>query len=417
VTADREVVVMVTTSYPRFAGDTVGTFMEPIAHGLAARGHDVHVVLPWHPLLQRPACEGRVHFHPFKYAPSRSLNVFGYAGALRADVALRGSAVAVAPLALASGWRAARRVANTVNATIVHGHWVIPGGAIAAAAGGSRPLVISLHGSDVYVAERHALTGKVARWAFARAGAVTACSDDLRDRAIALGAARDRSETLPYGVDAARFAPNAAARHARRHALGLTDRDPLVVSAGRFVRKKGFEYLIDALPAIAAVHPTVTLVIGGSGDLEGELRARVDERGATDRVRFLGLLSQSDVAEYLAAADVVVVPSIRDDEGNVDGLPNFLLEALASGTAVVTTAAGGIGAVVQPDVTATVVAERQPGAIADAVNALLAHPERRRAMGEAARRDAAETRGWARYAARLEAIYGEARARPRLPPK
>ena len=53
----RHVVVMVTTSYPRFPGDSVGTFMEPIAKGIAARGHEVHVVAPWHPLITRGKVE------------------------------------------------------------------------------------------------------------------------------------------------------------------------------------------------------------------------------------------------------------------------------------------------------------------------------------------------------------------------
>ena len=86
----RHRVVMVASSYPRFPGDTVGTFMEPIAHGLAARGHDVHMVLPWHPEWTRGDREDGVTFHLFRYAPTASLNVFGYASALRADVALRG---------------------------------------------------------------------------------------------------------------------------------------------------------------------------------------------------------------------------------------------------------------------------------------------------------------------------------------
>ncbi|MCU0257251.1 MAG: glycosyltransferase [Vicinamibacterales bacterium] len=140
------IVVMVATSYPRFPGDTVGTFMEPIAHGVAARGHQVHVVAPWHPLVTRPPREGGVHFHFFKYAPHPALNVFGYAGGLRADTALRGAAWAAAPLALAAGWRLARRVAREHRATVMHGHWVVPGGLIASLAGGARPLVLSLHG-------------------------------------------------------------------------------------------------------------------------------------------------------------------------------------------------------------------------------------------------------------------------------
>src|SRR5262245_25775652 len=202
-----ETVVMVATSYPRFAGDIVGTFMEPIARGLAARGHAVHVVLPWHPKLTRPLRDGGVTLHPFRYAPVPALNVFGYAGALKADVALRWQAWVAAPLALAAGVAAARRVVREVGATVVHGHWVVPGGAIAALAAGGRPLVVSLHGSDVFVAERHGVAGTVARRTFARAGWVTACSADLRERAIGLGADAARSNVVPYGVDLAAFGP------------------------------------------------------------------------------------------------------------------------------------------------------------------------------------------------------------------
>lgn len=408
---------MVTTSYPRFAGDTVGTFLEPIAHGLAARGHQIHLVLPWHPLWRRPAREGRVFFHPFKYAPSDRSNIFGYAGALEADVSLRPAAFAVAPLALAAGWRMARRMARDHDATIVHGHWIVPGGVIAAAARGSRPLVISLHGSDVYVAERHRLAARAARWAFGRAQRVTACSDDLRERAIALGASRDLSETLPYGVDAARFAPDPRVRGARRRALGLDAADHLLFTAGRLVRKKGFEYLVDAMPSIIAAHPRTTLAIGGGGDLDAELRQRARDRGVADRVRFLGVLSQSDVAEYLTAADLAIVPSVRDDLGNVDGLPNFVLEALASGTAVVSTAAGGIGSVVRDGVTAAVVRERDVEGLAGAVNTLLGDAARRASIGQAARQEALTERQWDRYAERLEHVYAAARAGPVLPSK
>src|SRR5688500_19896124 len=99
---------MVTTSYPRFPGDSVGTFMEPIARSVAARGHEVHVVAPWHPLVARAAVEDGVHFHFYRYAPLRALNVFGYAAAMRADVSVRGAAYLAAPLALAAGWQAAR---------------------------------------------------------------------------------------------------------------------------------------------------------------------------------------------------------------------------------------------------------------------------------------------------------------------
>jgi glycosyltransferase involved in cell wall biosynthesis len=405
------VVVMVTTSYPRFPGDSVGTFMEPIARSVAARGHEVHVVAPWHPLVTRPSHESGVRFHFYRYAPVRSLNVFGYAAAMRGDVSLRAAAYLAAPLALAAGWHRARQVARQHHATVMHGHWVIPGGITAAIAAPRLPLVVSLHGSDVYVAERLAPARMAARHAFARAGFVTACSDDLARRALALGASADRIETVPYGVDTARFRPDRDARSARRKELGVADDVPLCVAAGRLVHKKGFEYLIDAVADV----PRLVLAIAGDGTLDHQLRAQAETKGVAHRVRFLGNQMQDKVGEYFAAADVICTPSIRDDSGNVDGLPNVVLEAMASGRPLVTTAAGGIGSVIDPGRTGLLVAERDGPAIGRAIRALLASPVMAREMGEAARREVERRFGWERAAIRFEAAYGRALAFKSLP--
>ena len=65
----RHTVVIVTSSYPRFPGDLTGTAVEPIARGVAARGHAVHVVAPWHPLVRRGDVEDGIHYHFYRYAP------------------------------------------------------------------------------------------------------------------------------------------------------------------------------------------------------------------------------------------------------------------------------------------------------------------------------------------------------------
>jgi glycosyltransferase involved in cell wall biosynthesis len=393
---------MVTTSYPRFPGDGVGSFIEPIAKGVAARGHDVHVVAPWHPAITRGSSEDGVSFHFYKYAPVRALNVFGYAQGLQADTHLRLAAWAAAPAALAAGWFKAWRVATKRHATVMHAHWVIPNGAIAALSRGRLPLVVSLHGSDVYVAERHAATGRAARAVFARAAWVTACSDDLRQRALALGAPAARTETLPYGVDVDRFAPNPQARAAVRETLGI-GAAPLVVTAGRLVRKKGFEYLIDAAAALRPRWPHLCVAIAGDGDLRGELAERA--RPLEGTVRLLGTLPQDEIGRLVAAADVVAVPSVRDEAGNVDGLPNFALEALASGTPVVASRAGGLPDVIEDGANGRLVPERDSASLAQALAALLEAPETRTRLGAEARRRVARDFGWAHVAERLEAAY------------
>jgi glycosyltransferase involved in cell wall biosynthesis len=403
----RHVVVMVTTSYPRFPGDSVGTFMEPIAKGVAARGHEVHIVAPWHPRLTRGRVEDGVFFHFFKYAPLPSLNVFGYAAGLQADVRLRRAAWMAAPMALASGWFKAMRVAQKKRATVMHGHWVVPGGVIAAAARPRLPLVVSLHGSDVFVAEKTPPARIAAARVFRRAGFVTACSADLATRAIALGAAPDRLAVVPYGVDTVRFAPSADARARLRRSTGLDAAAPVLFAAGRLVRKKGFEYLIDALTRL---DPAVRLVLAGGGDLDGELRARAAAAGVAGRVRFLGDVSQDTVAAWLAAADVAAVPSVRDDSGNVDGLPNTVLEALASGTPVVATPAGGIGSVIDDGQNGLIVPEKDGSALADAIAALLSDRGRAERLGAAARDRVAARFGWAATAAAFENAYDRALA-------
>ncbi len=399
---------MVATSYPRFPGDGVGSFMEPIAKGVAALGHEVHLVAPWHPAITRGKSEDGVFFHFFQYAPVPSLNVFGYASGLRADTELRAAAWAIAPAALAAGWFKAWRVATKRRATIMHGHWVIPGGVMAAAAARALPLVVSLHGSDVFVAERHRLIGSMARRVFARAGAVTACSDDLHHRAVALGADPGSTTTVPYGVDTVRFAPDAAARAEVRRRLSLGD-GPLVVTAGRLVSKKGFEYLIDATRELRHSHPDIAVAIAGEGDLLEALRTRATGLP----VHMLGNQSHDDIARLIAAADVVAVPSIRDDAGNVDGLPNFALEALASGTPVVATRAGGLPQAITDDENGRLVAERDVHGLATAITDVLGRADRGRALGEAARARVLRDHSWATTAARMAGAYQTARARRR----
>ncbi|MXZ71406.1 MAG: glycosyltransferase family 4 protein [Acidobacteria bacterium] len=401
----RHTVVIATSSYPRFPGDLTGTAVEPIARGVAARGHAVHVVAPWHPLVRRGDVEDGIHYHFYRYAPVPALNVFGYAGSLRADVSMKGAAYAAAPFAVLAGMRMVRRVVREHGATLIHAHWAIPSGVIAAAGASDLPLVISLHGSDIFVAERNGLARLAARRAFRRADRVTGCSADLRDRAVALGADDSRAETLLHGVDASRFTPNADTRARVRAEHGIGADDPIVFAVGRLVRKKGFEHLIDAVASLAPRHPRLRLVIAGGGDLDAELRERAAAGGVADHVMFLGAVAHGTVADWLAAADISAAPSVVDDAGNVDGLPNTVLEALASATPVVATLAGGIGAVAVDGETALIVPERDAGALAGAIETLVQDPALGARIGQTARQRMQTEQTWARVAERFEQAY------------
>lgn len=402
-------ILMVTSSYPLFEGDGTAPFIEEIARGLAARGHQVDIVLPAHPMLNRNKEPG-LRFFPFAYAPLPSFNVWGYALSMTADRDLKWKTVLVAPFAILATSRAVTKRLKAESYDVVHAHWVVPGGFLsrgpAVAAG--IPLVVSLHGSDVFGAERSALVGRAARRTLATAGAVTACSSDLRDRALRLGAKAEETRLVPYGVDARFFRSGdplpADQRAAMRSRLGVSPARMLVVAVGRLVEKKGFAHLIQA----AGDAPDLHVAIIGDGDLDSDLKGRSQALRAS--VTLAGRFSRVEIRDALECADIVSVPSVIDSRGNVDGLPNTLLEAMAAGKAIVASRIAGIPDVVTDGVEGVLVPPGDAASLREALIGLARDPQRRKALGEAAWSRVNRDLTWDRVASTFEECYVQAQA-------
>ena len=312
--------------------------MEPIAHGVAARGHDVHLVLPWHPRLTRPAREGGVIFHPFRYAPHPSLNVFGYAGgaARRHAPALARRSPRRRSRSRPDGSRRGAWRARSAR-TVMHGHWVIPGGAMAALA--ARPAAARHQPARLGRLRRRAARAgrRVPRARRSRAPAgsppaaptcATARSGSAPTRAQRGGAVRRRRGAL-------RARRRERAR-AVRAALGVGRRRRWSSPpAGSCARRASS--ILDRRRCGARAPLARRCVLVHRRRRRPARRAARSARAA--RRRPIGVrLRRHPVAGrrrrgWLAAADVAVVPSVRDEAGNVDGLPNVVLEALASGDA------------------------------------------------------------------------------------
>jgi glycosyltransferase involved in cell wall biosynthesis len=397
-------VLMVTSSYPKFPGDVTAPFMESIARSVARRGHAVDVVLPHHPDLRRGRDE-TVRFFPYRYAPRASWCRWGYAQSLHSDVRVRPQAWLLAPLAAIALRSEMGRRLREERYDLVHAHWLVPNAALVAGIVRAHrtPFVVSVHGSDVYLAERLMPARFLARRALAAAGAVTACSADLQRRAIALGARRERTHTVPYGVDVDRFSPLRADRTLRSR-WEIPPGATMVLAVGRLVAKKGFTHLVEAARRVEDLH----VVVAGEGDLRPALEEQA--RAAGNRVHFVGALDRDTVARALAAADVVAVPSVVDAAGNVDGLPNTVLEALASGRAVVASRVAGIPDVVEDGVTGLLVGAGDPEALATALQRLGRDPAERERLGREARARAIQRHGWDAAARSFEECYAQAAA-------
>jgi glycosyltransferase involved in cell wall biosynthesis len=299
---------------------------------------------------------------------------------------------------------------------LIHAHWVLPNGlpALIAAQLAHLPLVTSLHGSDVYLSEKAAPLSATAAAIFRASGGITACSSDLHERALRLGAPADRTVTLPYGVDTSAFQPDPQATPAVRQQFGLALDAKLVVSVSRLVYKKGLTHLLAAFPQVLVQHPTATLVIAGYGDLREELEQQAKHLGIAERVRFPGQLSRAESAAMIAAADVHVIPSIRDQAGNMDGLPNTLLEGMSAGRAIVASRLAGIPDVITDGIHGLLVPEQDPPALAQAISTLLGDPALAARLGQAARARILAELTWAAAAERFEQVYAHALGRTKL---
>lgn len=404
-------VAVLAHSFPRFPGDTHGPFVQRLSEELAARGHTVHALVPFDPEL-RGHPDSPLTLHSFRYVVPDRWHRLGYSRTLKRDVGLRWAAYLQSPLYFLFAERALARLVRREGIDLVHAHWLLPNGFVAwrVARRTGVPYAVTLHGSDVFMAERNRLFGVMAARALAGAAHVTSCSADLRDRLLALGGGEHADKVLlvANGTDlqpAAAAAPPAAALRRR---LGVGAGARLVVAVGRLVYKKGFRYLLEAAPEILGEHPEAVLVIGGGGDLAAELRRRAAELGVADRVLFTGGLSHPEVLELIAAAEVFVMPSVRDPRGNVDGLPIVVLEAMAAGRPVVATDVAGMPLAVADGDTGLLVPPADPAALAAAVGGLLADPERARRLGDAARRRVEEELNWSAVAAVHDRLYRRA---------
>jgi glycosyltransferase involved in cell wall biosynthesis len=215
------------------------------------------------------------------------------------------------------------------------------------------------------------------------ADAFVAMSARIEQEFLGCGVPRERVAHIPHGVDTERFRPARGDEPAELRArLGLPPRGLVVTYTGRLLRGKGLESLLEAFAALAPRHPEARLALVGAGEgqslsVEAELRARAEQPDLAGRVTFAGRVDA--VEDWLRASDVFAFPSV------FEALGLSLIEAAACGLPAVGARTGGIVDVIDEGRTGLLVPPGDAAALEAALLALAEDPERRRAMGAAAR--------------------------------
>ncbi|MES2269275.1 MAG: glycosyltransferase [Pseudomonadota bacterium] len=384
-------VLMLSTLFPDISRPNFGVFVERQARELASRPEAYVTVVapigipPW-PLSNAD------HYQPLTRLPEkerwRDLTVYRPRFPILPKIGGRFNVAtmthAIMPLI--------RRLHGERPFDVIDASFFYPDGPVAAniAKALGIPFSVKARGADIHHWGHAPATRKAVLRAGTQAAGLLAVSGAMKRSMVALGMDPDKIAVHYTGVDLDRFA--IMDRAAAKSELDLAG--PVVLSVGALIPRKGQDLLICALPSL----PDVTLILIGEGPERGNLQSLAERLGVADRVGILGAVPHDRLPQFLAAADVMALPSASE------GLANAWVEALACGAPIVISDVGGARELVDRPEAGRIVG-REPTEIAAAVRELIDNPPDREATRETALRFTWKANGDA-LLAHLQGIAG-----------
>jgi glycosyltransferase involved in cell wall biosynthesis len=383
-------VLTFTALYPNKVNPLQGIFIHQRVKHLARRlGNSVEVIAPvpyfpsWLPVsrwrqfgqIPREEIIDGVHIHHPRYPFLPGISMPAH-----------GMLMYLASLSLA------RRLHLEKQFDCIDAHFVYPDGFAAVHLGKKLglPVVVSARGTDINLYPSFRIIRPMLRWTLTNAAGIIAVSADLKNKMIALGTPETKIQVISNGVDTERFQP-IDARSARKH-LHLPEEASIVVSVGSLIESKGHHLLIAAVGKLSERLPKLQLYIIGEGVYRAKLEELVREKKLQDRVFLPGNRPNEELSLWFSAANLGCLASSRE------GWPNVVPEALACGTPVLATPAGGIPEIMSSPELGMLV-ERDVQSIAVGLKRALTKPWNR---AEIARRS--RSRSWDAVAAEVEAF-------------
>lgn len=243
--------------------------------------------------------------------------------------------------------------------SLIHSQWIHSGGTITMYAAWllGKPFSFTGHAADLF-RERCALQDKVDRAAF-----IVCISEFHKDLFMKMGASPDKLHIVYCGIDVSMFTAKP------QKATGSISH---IISAGRLVDKKGFEYLIDACALLRDQKVEFKCTIAGSGPLDNALKQRVIDRNLQQIVNVTGnALKQEQIPQFMNSGDIYCLPCVWAKDNDVDGLPQMLMEAMACGVPCVSTKLVGIPDLLIQGKTGLLVEPNEAKQLADAIDVLI----------------------------------------------
>ena len=373
-------VLVLATTFPRWKNDTEPAFVFDLSKGLVSKGYNITVLVPGAPGALSYEEMEQLKVYRFSYFFPKSLQKVCYDGGALPNLKSSWLARMELPFLLLCQFFHIGWLIKKERIDLIHCHWIIPQGLFSVLFKKvfKIPLILTAHAGDVF-ALKNTILKKIGRYILSNCEFFTANSKATRKVVLDLSKGGIPVKVIPMGVDLNVFNGLFNSQNIRRK---YEIDGPMLLAVGRFAEKKGFKYLIEAMPLILKKYPKTKLLIIGFGPLERSLKNLVVELNIERSVVFPGKMPHSELAEYFASADIFVGPSIVAEDGDTEGLGVVFLEAIASKTAVVASNVGGIGDIVIHEKTGLMVEQKNPNDIFNKIDRLLSDTDLRSSIVE-----------------------------------
>lgn len=353
-------ILVIASTFPRWKNDVTPAFVYELSNRLAKKDRKIIVLAPHAPNASKNEKFGNLEVHRFQYFIPSKMQKIAYGAGVIPNI--RGSFLAKLqlPFFLLSECISAARLIKKYKPDILHAHWLIPQGVLAAILKRTHklPFIVTAHGSDLFP-----LKSRVFKY-FQRIvlNACYACTVNSiatkNEIAIRFPEFSSKLKVIPMGVDTRFFVPKNIKSKYKQYS-----NKKIILFVGRLNEQKGIQYLIKSIPIVKKEFSNAQLLIIGEGDYKAEMKKLAISLGISNSVEFLGGMHHSRIVDYYNLADVLVLPSITSKIG-VEGQGLVLLEAMACGTCVIGTPTGGIKSIIKNNENGLLVREKDESNLA-----------------------------------------------------
>ena len=350
-------ILFLTSTFPTKEQDSSPGFLGNLATLLNSSKYQVVVLAPHAKSLPRYEKMGGVTVYRFRYAPV-FLEKLCYRGGILGNLKSNPFLFLVVPLLLICQFFNAWKIVKKEKISLIHAHWLLPSALVAVFLKylTKLPLVITSHGSDVYLM-KNIFFRLIAKFILKRTDHYIMVNKVMQKKVEKLKLKQKQPSCISMGVDTAHFKPVSKTE---------SDQEKIILSVGRLAAEKGIDNLVQAMQFVLPSVPSVKLLVIGKGPCEKELKGLAGDIGLLNKhIFFLGAKNNVDLPKFYNRADVFVLSSLRE------GVPCALLEAMACACPVVVTDFVGAENIVENGVHALMAPRQKPKLLAAAIVKIL----------------------------------------------